>query len=92
MKQRFQSCVLILFFLFLLAFTKAPARLITTKTGDDAKRYEITNGGSAVEAEDDDSMSLMGSEVCETGDEECLKRRITAEAHLDYIYTQHHNP
>ncbi|KAK9126491.1 hypothetical protein Scep_015337 [Stephania cephalantha] len=33
--------------------------------------------------------SLMGEEHCENGDEECLKRRMTAEAHLDYIYTSH---
>lgn len=35
---------------------------------------------------------LMGVEDCENGDEECLKRRIISEAHLDYIYTQHHKP
>jgi len=35
---------------------------------------------------------LMGLEVCRGGDEECFKRRIIAEAHLDYIYTQHHKP
>ncbi|KAK9175649.1 hypothetical protein WN944_027656 [Citrus x changshan-huyou] len=36
---------------------------------------------------------LMGMEACdENGDEECLKRRIITEAHLDYIYTQHHKP
>ncbi|WRX33718.1 Phytosulfokine - like 6, partial [Theobroma cacao] len=35
---------------------------------------------------------LMGVEACDTGDDECLKRRIVSEAHLDYIYTQHHKP
>lgn len=25
-------------------------------------------------------------------DEECVKKRMMAEAHLDYIYTQHHKP
>lgn len=39
---------------------------------------------------------LMGLEEYgnedEDEDEECLKRRITAEAHLDYIYTQHRKP
>ncbi|XWS52903.1 hypothetical protein CRYUN_Cryun11dG0112300 [Craigia yunnanensis] len=36
---------------------------------------------------------LMGVvEACDTGDHECLKRRIISEAHLDYIYTQHHMP
>jgi len=38
-------------------------------------------------------MQLMGLEhYCEDGDEECLKRRLMSEAHLDYIYTQHHKP
>lgn len=31
----------------------------------------------------------MGIEECEEKDEVCLKRRMIAEAHLDYIYTQH---
>lgn len=35
---------------------------------------------------------LMGLEKCHENDEECLKRRMVAEAHLDYIYTQHHKP
>lgn len=36
----------------------------------------------------------MGSEweSCDDKDEECQKRRMTAEAHLDYIYTQHNKP
>lgn len=37
-------------------------------------------------------LQLMGLEVCVDGDEDCLKRRVIAEAHLDYIYTQHHKP
>ncbi|XP_065856165.1 putative phytosulfokines 6 [Euphorbia lathyris] len=37
-----------------------------------------------------DFSQLMGLEGCEGGDEECLKRRMVAEAHLDYIYTQSH--
>lgn len=31
-------------------------------------------------------------ESCGDGDEGCEKRRMVAEAHLDYIYTQHHLP
>lgn len=40
-------------------------------------------------------MQRMGSEECgeeEEEDEECYKRRMIEEAHLDYIYTQHHRP
>ncbi|KAK3006013.1 hypothetical protein RJ639_016609 [Escallonia herrerae] len=35
---------------------------------------------------------LMGLEECDDKDEDCLSRRVAAEAHLDYIYTQHHKP
>lgn len=33
----------------------------------------------------------MGLEECKEEDGECMKRRVVAEAHLDYIYTQDHN-
>ncbi|KAI3471853.1 hypothetical protein Pfo_028506 [Paulownia fortunei] len=35
---------------------------------------------------------LMGLEECGDKDEACEKRRMVAEAHLDYIYTQHQHP
>ncbi|CAI0469494.1 unnamed protein product [Linum tenue] len=49
---------------------------------------------------EEDFSTLMGAEelekaeaVCGEKDEDCLARRMVAEAHLDYIYTQHHkNP
>ncbi|KAK9921168.1 hypothetical protein M0R45_029690 [Rubus argutus] len=47
---------------------------------------------SSTAAADHDPINLMGSEECDEKDEECLKRRMVAEAHLDYIYTQHHKP
>lgn len=34
--------------------------------------------------------NMMGLEHCEDGNEECVRRRMIADAHLDYIYTQHH--
>lgn len=37
-------------------------------------------------------LQLMGLEECEENDEACLKRRMVAEAHLDYIYTQKNKP
>ncbi|KAJ1419501.1 Phytosulfokine [Sesbania bispinosa] len=40
----------------------------------------------------DDMEELMGSEECYEKDEESSSRRMIAEAHLDYIYTQHHKP
>ncbi|XP_078154701.1 uncharacterized protein LOC144550572 isoform X2 [Carex rostrata] len=42
---------------------------------------------------EDNPWQLMGMEECKNGDEECEKRRLLSEAHLDYIYTQgHHKP
>ncbi|KAK4798106.1 hypothetical protein SAY86_030432 [Trapa natans] len=43
---------------------------------------------------------LIGADEVNSGDQsheeednqECFKRRMMAEAHLDYIYTQHHKP
>lgn len=37
-------------------------------------------------------VQLMGLEKCGDKDEECHRRRMVAEAHLDYIYTQHQKP
>ncbi|KAG4383748.1 hypothetical protein GLYMA_13G151500v4 [Glycine max] len=37
-----------------------------------------------------DMEELIGSEECYMKDEECTSRRMMVEAHLDYIYTQHH--
>ncbi|KAJ6821075.1 putative phytosulfokines 6 [Iris pallida] len=42
--------------------------------------------------EEEAAWNLMGMEQCNDGDEECLKRRLMSEAHLDYIYTQKHKP
>ncbi|GKD23098.1 putative phytosulfokines 6, partial [Tanacetum coccineum] len=52
-----------------------------------------TNEGYPVDIETINSFDeMMGLEACLSGDEECLKRRVLAEAHLDYIYTQQHKP
>ncbi|XP_028060391.1 putative phytosulfokines 6 isoform X2 [Camellia sinensis] len=50
--------------------------------------------GSSLKIQDDDLFNnLMGLEECDDDkDEDCIKRRMVSEAHLDYIYTQHHKP
>ncbi|XP_057483216.1 putative phytosulfokines 6 isoform X2 [Actinidia eriantha] len=73
--------LLLLFLLFLVTTAQSSARILATKQGEEME--EITSGHS---------LNLMGVEDCQTGQEECLKRRMIAEAHLDYIYTQHHKP
>ncbi|KAJ4724942.1 Phytosulfokine [Melia azedarach] len=92
MKQSFHFSALLLF--LLLLSSKISARFIPPKQGqEEVKLKEITSKGSLQQMEDSqEMMNLMGMEVCEDGDEECLKRRVISEAHLDYIYTQHHKP
>ncbi|KAI8524248.1 hypothetical protein RHMOL_Rhmol13G0135500 [Rhododendron molle] len=97
MKQSLHSAALLLSLLLLITTSQALARFLATKPGEEEpKLNEITSigGTTPTEMEEDDSMNLqlMGMEDCHGGDEECVKRRMAAEAHLDYIYTQHLKP
>ncbi|KAE8037495.1 hypothetical protein FH972_010081 [Carpinus fangiana] len=87
--QRFYSTALLLSLLLLLSCSKTSARSTPTKQGqEEMKLNQVTSGDTLVESMN----QLMGLEDCNKGDEECLQRRIVSEAHLDYIYTQHHKP
>nr|XP_043613249.1 putative phytosulfokines 6 [Erigeron canadensis] len=98
MKHNFRCGVpLMIFILFLIAIspTHTSARFIKhTKQGE--KMVELdesinNNEESSVDLEAINSFNeMMGMEECGNGDEECLNRRLLAEAHLDYIYTQQH--
>ncbi|KAL7198319.1 hypothetical protein ACSBR2_020759 [Camellia fascicularis] len=95
MKQNIHSFALMFFLLFLIITnSQALARFLASEQGEGGpKLNEITTLGSLVEMEENDSLNeLMRLEDCHNGDEECVKRRMVAEAHLDYIYTQHHKP
>ncbi|CAN6557144.1 unnamed protein product [Malus baccata var. baccata] len=94
MKQSFKSgAVVVLSIFFILFSSTLSIRLLVNKEGQEkVKLNEIVNGGSLVELKGSELMNLMGVEDCVDGDEDCSKRRIMAEAHLDYIYTQHHKP
>ncbi|XP_073157913.1 putative phytosulfokines 6 [Henckelia pumila] len=83
MKEIAKITVLSLFILLIISHTSA--RLHPTHQGDSTEiKLDET-----ISVEEDFS-SLMGMEECGDKDEECLKRRMVAEAHLDYIYTQRH--
>ncbi|KAI7746649.1 hypothetical protein M8C21_014211 [Ambrosia artemisiifolia] len=90
MKHTFRCAVS---FIFLLSLTSA--RFLHTKPGDNMLTLDesINISGSEHSLVDLDSFINEGME-CGSGDEECLKRRVlaVADAHLDYIYTQHHKP
>ncbi|KAI3860270.1 hypothetical protein MKX03_030951 [Papaver bracteatum] len=100
MKQniKFHGVVVLLFLLIsCYTTTTSGGRVLLEKQDHDDTN--LTNGlanTNLLELEEKDTWKLMGMEDChESGDEkeeECLKRRMMAEAHLDYIYTQHHKP
>ncbi|BFG38694.1 hypothetical protein CerSpe_249680 [Prunus speciosa] len=78
MKQNYQVFLMFSLLAFLIFSTSSHARLLQQNQAS----LSATN----------DPIDLMGSEECDDRDEECLKRRLIAEAHLDYIYTQNHKP
>ncbi|XP_039012760.1 putative phytosulfokines 6 isoform X2 [Hibiscus syriacus] len=87
MKQSFLSGVL-LFLVLLISFYHLSARFIADKRGE--QEVELTQ---ITDREDTELMNqLFGVEACDAGDDECLKRRMISEAHLDYIYTQNLKP
>ncbi|XP_008804394.2 putative phytosulfokines 6 [Phoenix dactylifera] len=53
----------------------------------DVRVDDLPLPGDAAEMEE-----KYSRQECQEEDEECLKRRMISEAHLDYIYTQHHKP
>ncbi|KAI3688127.1 hypothetical protein L1987_81835 [Smallanthus sonchifolius] len=99
MKHSFRCSVPFIFLLSLIAFSHTSARFLHTKPGENKMKLDESinisgSGNSLVDFETtlDSFNDVMGFEDCGSGDEECLKRRVLADAHLDYIYTQHHKP
>ncbi|XP_022767166.1 putative phytosulfokines 6 [Durio zibethinus] len=87
MKEKIVGFITLLLLAFLLCTFSTSARLQPRKQGANG----MIQAGVLTDATEDFS-NLMGSEECYEKDEECLKRRMIADAHLDYIYTQHHKP
>ncbi|XVE96496.1 hypothetical protein REPUB_Repub02eG0227400 [Reevesia pubescens] len=91
MKAKFVEFITFMLFAFLLCSYSTSARLLPQQQGEkEFKAKEILPAAGFL-AEEDFS-NLMGSEECYEKDEDCVKRRMIAEAHLDYIYTQHQKP
>ncbi|KAL2323132.1 hypothetical protein Fmac_027511 [Flemingia macrophylla] len=84
--------IVLLFSVLLLSSFLASSRLLEAPKGPIQGENEVeVNDKSSFELKDD-MKELMGSEECYMNDEECIGRRMMVEAHLDYIYTQHHKP
>ncbi|KAK7392566.1 hypothetical protein VNO78_21009 [Psophocarpus tetragonolobus] len=91
MKQQ----TVLLFSVLLLSSFLVSSRLLEPPKGprQGEKKVEVNdNAIPQLFAELKDDMELIGSEECYMKDEECISRRMMVEAHLDYIYTQHHKP
>ncbi|KAL8029656.1 hypothetical protein ABFX02_14G239400 [Erythranthe guttata] len=86
----FNSLAIILLLAFFITTSHSTARKLASKQGEvDENKTHIKSKDSVVEIGKIDSFDM---EECQN--EDCLiKRRvIIAEAHLDYIYTQHLQP
>ncbi|KAK7324884.1 hypothetical protein VNO77_28790 [Canavalia gladiata] len=92
MKLSFHLGVILLFFFFLVSSSKLSARPLTTEQGRNRSKVNHVSGEDFVFGlEGGESFKqLLGMEDCNGENEECLQRRMSLEAHLDYIYTQHH--
>ncbi|KAI4300421.1 hypothetical protein L6164_033804 [Bauhinia variegata] len=87
--------VSIFFLHLLLPPISASARLLLPKQDKEGiMANDVALARSPNELKDDMELQLMGLELeeCQEKDEECNRRRMISEAHLDYIYTQHHKP
>ncbi|CAJ2672650.1 unnamed protein product [Trifolium pratense] len=88
--------ILLLFSLLILSSFFASARLLVPQKGSKHCEKELKIIGNTIAQSSaemkEDMEELMGLEECYGNEEECSRRRMIAEAHLDYIYTQHHKP
>lgn len=83
----------LLFALLLLSYSKSiSARPLAQNQGEMVVKADGITHISTFKGVQQDPVNPMGSEECIENDEACLKRRMIAEAHLDYIYTQHQKP
>ncbi|XP_047968190.1 putative phytosulfokines 6 [Salvia hispanica] len=82
MKKKIHSLALLLILVFLVTISHTSSRKLSSNQEIKINKSVTGNG------ETESFHNLMGMEECGNEDEECLNRRILADAHLDYIYTQ----
>ncbi|KAJ8537683.1 hypothetical protein K7X08_014223 [Anisodus acutangulus] len=85
-----KNIVFLLSLMVLLISYTTSARLLPTTNSQENKKVESNGISYLISSQvQEDFNDLMGIEECEEKDEVCFQRRMIAEAHLDYIYTQH---
>ncbi|CAA7034004.1 unnamed protein product [Microthlaspi erraticum] len=86
--------LVITFFMFVVLLQLSELRAAQLPQQVDKEKGNKNNNwawATRADMASDIAQELMGEEKCEESDEECMKRRMINEAHLDYIYTQSHN-
>ncbi|KAL7084862.1 hypothetical protein ACP275_14G248200 [Erythranthe tilingii] len=87
----FNSLAIIILLAFFITTSHSTARKLASKQGEvDENMTHIKSKDSVVEIGKIDSFDM--EEYQNEEGEDDLTRRVTAEAHLDYIYTQHLQP
>ncbi|XP_012468209.1 putative phytosulfokines 6 [Gossypium raimondii] len=92
MKQKIVGFIsfLSLAFLLLCCFSTSARLLMQINHGE--KEFKANEMIIQADAKDD-FLNLIGAEKCyDQKDEECLERRMIADAGLDYIYSQSNKP
>ncbi|KAL9675776.1 hypothetical protein QQ045_003982 [Rhodiola kirilowii] len=92
MRINFYSCAFFTSLLFFAYFSATFIQDSVTRQEKGKVKLKFFAEDSVSVSETGTSEELMGMEVCHGKDEECLVRRMVAEAHLDYIYTQREKP
>ncbi|XP_047319419.1 uncharacterized protein LOC124922755 [Impatiens glandulifera] len=107
MKLKLNPCVLLFFYVSLITLAghylevkqgdqemNLPLSDVSAGISPPAVDHHMMNENNLINPFTNHLMEgIIMDQECENDDEECLmKRRSIYEAHLDYIYTQHHNP
>ncbi|XP_054808828.1 putative phytosulfokines 6 [Prosopis cineraria] len=79
----------VLSLLLLFHFSASALLILPNQDEKEVKTIDVAHARSSTELRY--VVEVPESDECDD-DEECSERRMIAEAHLDYIYTQHHKP
>ncbi|XP_047319605.1 putative phytosulfokines 6 isoform X2 [Impatiens glandulifera] len=95
-KQKSHSYVLLFFYLSIVTSQAFVHNFFETQQEDgkvdDHVTIEISPNIESNPLASNNNIIGMEMEECDNEDEECLKRSISDQAHLDYIYTQQSRP
>ncbi|KAB2046457.1 hypothetical protein ERO13_D01G198300v2 [Gossypium hirsutum] len=93
MKQKIVGFISFLSLAFLLLCCSSTSARLLMQINHETGEKEVKANEMIIQADaKDDFSNLIGAEKCYEKDEECLERRMIADAGLDYIYSQSNKP